>query len=78
MHDKKIPRRYRQDVQHLKDAELLSGDTISMSLQEFGKICERDQLKIAAYNGLSKYLQQNYGITLSLSSRKTKGGFVNS
>lgn len=68
-----IPRRYRQDIQNLNEANLLSGETITMSLQEFGQYCERDQLKIAAYTGLSRYLQESYGITLRLSSRKTKG-----
>ena len=67
-----IPRRYRQDIQNLNDANLLSSETITMSLQDFGKYCERDQLKIDAYDGLSKFLQKKYGITLCLSSRKTK------
>jgi len=76
MYDK-TPRRYRQDIQNLKEANLLEGERISMSLQEFGLYCERDQLKIAAYEGLAKYLQKQYGITLCLSSRKTRGNFVN-
>ena len=73
----KTPRRYRQDIQNLKEANLLEGERISMSLQEFGLYCERDQLQIAAYEGLAKYLQKQYGITLCLSSRKTRGNFVN-
>ena len=73
----KIPRRYRQDIQSLKDANLLLGGTIAMTLQEFGKYCERDQLKIAAYDGLAKYLHKTYGITLCLTSRKTRGNSVN-
>ena len=72
----KIPRRYRQDIQNLKEANLLGNERISMSLQEFGQYCERDQLKIAAYTGLSKFLQESYGITLHLTSRKTKGNVV--
>ena len=55
----------------------MEGERISMSLQEFGRYCERDQLKIAAYNGLAKYLQKQYGITLCLTSRKTRGNSVN-
>ena len=69
----KIPRRYRQDIHSLNEANLLEGERISMSLQEFGRYCERDQLKIAAYEGLAKYLHKQYGITLCLTSRKTKG-----
>ena len=72
----RIPRRYRQDIQNLTDGNLLCGETITMSLQEFGQYCERDQLKIAAYTGLSKFLQESYGITLHLTSRKTKGNVV--
>ena len=72
----KIPRRYRQDIYSLNEANLLEGERISMSLQEFGRYCERDQLKIAAYDGLAKYLQKEYGITLCLTSRKTKGSSV--
>ena len=73
----KIPRRYRQDIQNLNEANLLSGETITMSLQEFGQYCERDQLKIAAYTGLGRYLLENYGISLCLTSKKTKGSSVN-
>ena len=72
----KIPRRYRQDIYSLNEANLLEGERISMSLQEFGLYCERDQLKIAAYDGLAKYLHKTYGITLCLTSRKTKGSSV--
>ncbi len=72
-----VPRRYRQDIQRLKDANLLLGGTITMTLQEFGKYCERDQLKIAAYSGLGKYLQRAYGISLCLTSKKTRGNSVN-
>ena len=73
----RIPRRYRQDIQNLTDGNLLCGETITMSLQEFGQYCERDQLKIAAYTGLSRYLLENYGISLCLTSKKTKGSSVN-
>ena len=76
MHDK-VPRRYRQDIQSLKDANLLLGGTITMTLQEFGQYCERDQLKIAAYTGLGKYLQKAYGISLCLTSKKTRGDSIN-
>ncbi len=77
MSDKKIPRRYRTDIKNLQDAGLLGGDRINMTLQEFAQYCERDQLKIAAYTGLSKYLNKEYGISLQLTSRKTKSNFVN-
>ena len=73
----KIPRRYRKDIESLTEANLLSGETIAMTLQEFGKYCERDQLKIAAYRGLSNFLQKTYGISLLLTSRKTRDNSKN-
>jgi len=57
---------------HYGDLLLLNGKQIVETLQDFGKICQRDQLKIAAYQGLRNYLLKQYGITLVLSSKKTK------
>lgn len=71
-----VPRRYKPDIDNLV---MLYGDLLEVekheivsTLQEFGKICPRDQLKIAAYQGLRNYLLNQYGITLVLSSKKTK------
>lgn len=73
---RKVARRYKEDIAHLTayygDLYSLEGHQIKSTLQEFGKICEREQLKIAAYQGLTSYLQKNYSLTLHLTSRKTK------
>lgn len=73
---KRVPRRYRDDVigltSYYGDLNLMEGIVIEETLQNFGKVCQRDQLKIAAYQGLSSFLQRQYGISLVLSSRKTK------
>ena len=74
--ERRVPRRYRDDISnlmvHYGDLHLLNGKQIVETLQDFGKICQRDQLKIAAYQGLRNYLLKQYGITLVLSSKKTK------
>lgn len=73
---KRVPRRYRDDViglmNYYGDLNLMEGIVIEETLQNFGKVCQRDQLKITAYQGLSNFLQRQYGISLVLSSRKTK------
>ena len=71
-----IPRRYRLDVMSLTakygDLGQLKGQTISTTLQDFSTICQRDNPKIASYNGLGKFLKSEYDITLEIKSRKTK------
>ena len=71
-----VPRRYREDVECLSliygNLDTLRGDEICTSLQQFGKVCQRDQLKIEAYQGLTKFLLKQYGINLRLFSRKTR------
>lgn len=76
MNQRKIARRYKDDIANLTatygDLCTLHGLQIESSLQDFGKICERDTLKIEAYVGLTSYLKKYYGIELRLYSRKTK------
>ena len=69
-----IPRRYRADIPAIEAeyGELIEGKVISTSLQDFSKICPRDYLKIQAYQGLTIYLRNRYGVVLSLHSQKTK------
>ena len=74
--DNNVPRRYRQDIVSLiskyGDLDELRGQTISATLQEFSAICQRDNAKIASYDGLAKYLKSEYDITLEIKSQKTK------
>ena len=75
-YDNKIPRRYRQDIVSLTtkygDLTKLKGQTITATLQDFSTICQRDNPKVSAYNGLGKFLKNEYDITLDIRSQKTK------
>jgi len=71
-----LPRRYKSDINTLVmlhgDLREIEGHKLVYTLQEFGRICERDQLKVSAYSGLIAYLQRQFSLTLVLTSRKTK------
>lgn len=68
-----IPRRFKSDLMSLeKHYSLTEGTEIKLTLQEILKICERDYPKISSYWGLQKFLKENYGVNLLISSNKTK------
>ena len=71
-----IPRRYRQDIMSLTakygDLEKLKSQTIATTLQDLSAICQRDNPKIASYNGLGKFLKNEYDITLDIKSQRSK------
>ena len=71
-----IPRRYRQDIMSLTakygDLEKLKSQTIATTLQDLSAICQRDNPKIASYNGLGKCLKNEYDITLDIKSQRSK------
>lgn len=70
---KYIPRRFKNDLVSLeKHYSLTEGQEINLTLQEILKICERDWPKISSYWGLQKFLKENYGVNLLISSNKTK------
>ena len=74
--DNNVPRRYRLDIVSLisryGDLDKMRGQTITATLQDFSAICQRDNPKIASYDGLAKYLKKEYDITLDIKSQKTK------
>lgn len=74
--DNNVPRRYRQDIVSLisryGDLDRMKGQIITTTLQDFSAICQRDNPKIASYDGLAKYLKKEYDITLDIKSQKTK------
>ena len=74
--DNSVPRRYRLDIVSLisryGDLDKMKGQTITTTLQDFSAICQRDNPKIASYDGLAKYLKKEYDITLDIKSQKTK------
>lgn len=71
---KNVQRRYREDVRNLTEVygDLSKVDRIETTLQNLGGICERGQLKIVAYKGLTVYLKKAFGVELCITSRKSK------
>lgn len=54
-----------------------TGLTIESSLSDILRICKRERRKVDAYTGLVSYLKKVYGITLTITSNKTKKGDKN-
>lgn len=74
---KPIPEKYKKDITALEryyDCELssLTGLCITLTLQEALSIMSRERRRIDAYKGLQSYLKRELGITLSITSQKTK------
>lgn len=70
---KKVQRRYRDDISRLEAAYGVLNDLeITISLQDFSKLCERDQVKISAYTGLINYLEKTFNAKVKLYSKKKK------
>ena len=72
----RIQRRYRDDIagleKRLGNLGELEGKHFSFSLQDFGKICERDSLRIVSYTGLINYVRKTFGMNITLYSNKTR------
>lgn len=70
------PQKYIADIkaltQNYGDLNLLQGQTMRCTLSELAKLCPRPQVKMDAYKGLTNYLKKSYGISLCISSNKTK------
>lgn len=74
---KPIPEKYKKDITALEryyDCELssLTGFCIALTLQEALSIIPRERRRIDAYRGLQSYLKRELGITLSITSQKSK------
>lgn len=72
------PEKFRDDVDALKNyigiENFKVGNIISVSLQELLTIIPKKRKRIDSYNSLVKYLSDERGITLDITSRKTKKG----
>lgn len=71
----KVPQgKYDADVEAIqkKYGELKSGLCIEAILQELLKICPRNRPRTDAYQGLVSFLMSEYGVTLTIKSRKRK------
>lgn len=66
--------KYSDDIKALteKYGELRTGLCIEIELSEILNIVPRDRRRIDAFRGLISYLQEKYGVTLTIKSRKTK------
>lgn len=73
--DSKRENKYGSDIEALKQkygVEFKSGLCIELPLKEVINICPRTRRRVDAYFGLVSYLKSEYGITLKITSNKTK------
>ena len=67
--------KYDSDVKALKEQyriEFETGVCIRIPLKEILVICPRERKRVDAYTGLVTHLKREYGITLKITSNKTK------
>ena len=67
--------KYEQDITALKKKfgnSFITGLCIRITLKEALEMMPRNRKRVDAYYGLTRYLQEEYGITLTIYSQKTK------
>ena len=70
-----IPEKFKDDVEQLESycgVELKSGLSIEIELSELLEILPRERRRADAYTGLIGYLKSEYGVTLKITSNKSK------
>lgn len=70
-----IPEKCKKDIEALQDKygdSFKTGLCINLTLQEALSIMPKDRRRIDAYSGLISYLKRELGITLSITSQKSK------
>ena len=74
--DSKRSDKYGSDVEALKQRYGVefetSGVCIEIPLREILEICPRERKRVDAYTGLVSYFKNEYGVTLKITSNKTK------
>lgn len=73
----KIPKKYQNDIEALREMygeNFKTGLCINITLQEALKIMPKERARKDAYQGLTNFLNGKMGITLNITSQKTKGG----
>ena len=78
--EKDSKNKYDSDIEALKliyGVHFSTGFCIKMSLQDILRICPRERKRADAYTGLISYLKKQYGVTLIITSNKTKKGDKN-
>ena len=72
----KIPKKYQNDIEALREMygeNFKTGLCINITLQEALKIMPKERARKDAYQGLTNFLNGKMGITLNITSQKTKG-----
>lgn len=72
---KPIPEKYKKDVALLQSKygdAFKTGFCINLTLQEALSVMPRDRKRVDSYAGLISYLKKEQGITLTITSQKTK------
>ena len=72
---KSIPEKYRKDVALLQSKygdAFKTGFCIDLTMQEALSLMQRERKRVDAYSGLISYLKRELGITLTITSQKTK------
>ena len=67
--------KYEQDITALKEKfgnSFITGLCVRFTLKEALGMMPRNRKRVDAYYGLTRYLQEEYGITLTIYSQKTK------
>lgn len=67
--------KYELDITALREKfgnSFITGLCIRITLKEALEIMPRNRKRVDAYDGLTRYLQEEYGITLTIYSQKTK------
>lgn len=70
-----IPEKYRKDIASLQSKygdAFKTGFCIDLTLQEALSLMQRERKRVDAYSGLISYLKRKLGITLTITSQKTK------
>ncbi len=70
-----IPRKFRDNIAKLQELygdKFKNGLTISYTLQEVLQLLPRERKRVDSYTALTKYLHETRGITLTITSNKTK------
>lgn len=73
--DSKRSVKYDSDIKALKlryRIEIGTGVCIEIPLREILVICPRERKRVDTYTGLVSHLKSEYGITLKITSNKTK------
>lgn len=72
---KPIPEKYQRDIEALQSKygdAFKTGFCIDLTLQEALSIMPRGRKRVDSYAGLISYLKREQGITLTITSQKTK------